>query len=130
MSIEDVLSSLPLEIIQGKYVVEVRPRAVSKAKVLNKIILDRSFTKHKGEVDFIFCVGDDRSDEDMFTCLKQNQDSVTKNIFTVHIGTDASQAQTFVESTYELRRVLRAFASVSKKDSDLRDLGVDELPRA
>jgi hypothetical protein len=45
----------------------------------------------------------------------------------VHIGNDiSSQASSFVDNTFELRRVLRAFASVSKKDSDLRALGVGQ----
>jgi len=48
-------------------------------------------------------------------------------LFNVHIGNDiSSQASSFVDNTFELRRVLRAFASVSKKDSDLRALGVGQ----
>ena len=35
------------------------------------------------------------------------------------------QATSYVENTTELRRVLRAFASVSKKDEELRELSVD-----
>ena len=52
-------------------------------------------------------------------------------IFNVHIGSGASQATSLLENTVELRRVLRAFSSVSKKDSDLRDLGaLDHTHRA
>jgi len=187
ISMEDVLSNLPLEIIQGNHIVEVRHRAVSKARVLEVVLAhlqsERSIDDHDGnEVDFIFCVGDDRSDEDMFHALNQWRESdapddpargnrdmdatalqssptssqplavqpvpplpplpppeplpmlppprlrsrAQVDLFNVHIGqiNDASQATSYVDNTIELRRVLRAFSSVSKKDSDLRDLGV------
>jgi len=225
ISMEDVLSNLPLEIIQGKHIVEVRHRAVSKARVLEKVLEElcspESVALHGGhEVDFIFCVGDDRSDEDMFQFLKRwkktyseelkaaaeaanaaiaVQDEVeagkaahasaasevsagasagasadvgsggagsgagdhgdrgveeggggeggggggfakwlqsesgqsggaiamrrVPSMFNVRIGNEmTSEATSYVENMAELRRVLRAFASVSKKDSDLRNL--------
>ena len=76
ISMEDVLSNYPLEIIQGNHNVEVRHRAVSKAHVLEKALAHLSTPEcleaHDGqEVDFIFCVGDDRSDEDMFQFLSK-----------------------------------------------------------
>jgi len=198
VSMEDVLSNLPLEIIQGNHIVEVRHRAVSKARVLEAVLehlgTEASVQAHGGaEVDFIFCVGDDRSDEDMFQFLQTWKDDFNSpppsatplpegpspppgvppgdaapaankteappvsavsssaglpeagglsrgasaggvrrcpTMFNVHIGNDASLASSFVENTFELRRVLRAFSSVSKKDSVLRDLGVaDSHPK-
>jgi hypothetical protein len=181
-----------LEITQGPCLVEVRHRGVSKARVLEKVMAEMAACGQAGtptDVDFIFCVGDDRSDEDMFQLLNRFRDDESAalalaaaaeaadqpsvcpetpqptrgatgggataplpvsffdepepptyvsevapavppprrppDIFTVHIGSDASQATSFVESTFELRRVLRALASVSKKDADLRDLGFD-----
>eukprot|EP00617_Octactis_speculum_P005515 CAMPEP_0185779662 /NCGR_PEP_ID=MMETSP1174-20130828/96545_1 /TAXON_ID=35687 /ORGANISM="Dictyocha speculum, Strain CCMP1381" /LENGTH=50 /DNA_ID=CAMNT_0028468881 /DNA_START=19 /DNA_END=171 /DNA_ORIENTATION=+ len=46
----------------------------------------------------------------------------------VHIGTeaDASQATSYVSETGEVRKILRAFASVSKKDKELRILEHEE----
>mmetsp|Transcript_8169 Transcript_8169/g.10578 ORF Transcript_8169/g.10578 Transcript_8169/m.10578 type:complete len:244 (+) Transcript_8169:191-922(+) len=146
ISMEDVLSNYPLEIIQGNHNVEVRHRSVSKSHVLQKALAHlstpESIAAHGGnEIDFIFCVGDDRSDEDMFQYLstwKENLESDSEkaatasppclpNMFNVHIGNDpSSHATSYVDSTFELRRVLRAFSSVSKKDSDLRYLGVDK----
>jgi hypothetical protein len=41
-------------------------------KVLEELCTPESIAEHGGhEVDFIFCVGDDRSDEDMFQFLKR-----------------------------------------------------------
>jgi len=180
ISMEDVLSNLPLAIIQGNHMVEVRHRAVSKSRVLEKVLEFMQNPDFPGvlDVDFIFCVGDDRSDEDMFEHLKELKGSLDAEllhggekgkleagasrttlspptvaslaaegdepttpsagdvvarrrrrrpaIFTVHIGNQPSQARSFVENTQELRRVLRAFASISKKDNDLRDLEREE----
>ena len=181
ISMEDVLSNLPLEIIQGNHTVEVRHRAVSKARVLEKVLAHlstpESIAQHGGQpIDFIFCVGDDRSDEEMFVFLEKWKKEVASApppppplpgsspstsprggaaspaevvtaaaesprphyppmpprpppaLFNVHIGNNASQATSFVESTLELRRVLRVFSTVSKKESDLRDLGVERAP--
>lgn len=72
ISLEDVLSNLPLEIIQGNHVVEVRHLLVSKAKVLEKV-LDHLTQTQDEPLDFIFCVGDDRSDEDNFQFLAKYQ---------------------------------------------------------
>lgn len=48
ISMEDVLSNLPLEIIQGNNMVEVRHRAVSKARVLEKVL---EFVANSGSSD-------------------------------------------------------------------------------
>ena len=116
LSMEDVLSTLPLDIIQSNHMVrgiscqltppapskaesvrhahnpslstcvalsawcsqvEVRHRAVSKASVVEKVLehlsSPDSVAAHDGaEADFVFCVGDDRSDEDMFQLLKRS----------------------------------------------------------
>ncbi|CAN0197313.1 unnamed protein product, partial [Phaeothamnion confervicola] len=66
---EDVLTNLPLEILQGNRMVEVRHQAANKSAVAEQL-LRRCAEPHmlhdRGEVDFILCVGDDKSDEDMF----------------------------------------------------------------
>lgn len=91
MHMEDVLTSLPLEILQGNKVLEVRHRNANKSAVLNTVLSRMVEEYHWGQkaraapddagtdattelqleqVDFVFCVGDDRSDEDMFNFLK------------------------------------------------------------
>jgi trehalose-6-phosphatase len=52
--------------------VEVRHLLVSKAKVLEKV-LDHLTQTQDEPLDFIFCVGDDRSDEDNFQFLAKYQ---------------------------------------------------------
>jgi trehalose 6-phosphate synthase/phosphatase len=94
ISLEDVLSNLPLEIIQGNHMVEVRHRSVSKARVLEKVLEFLKVEDHT--LDFIFCVGDDRSDEDNFQFLAKYHErcasevAVPPALFNVHIGNDIS----------------------------------------
>ena len=49
-----------VNILKGKKNIEVRPSATSKGKIVRKIV-----EKH-ADADFIFCAGDDTTDEDMF----------------------------------------------------------------
>jgi trehalose 6-phosphate synthase/phosphatase len=69
-----------LEVLTGNKIIEVRNSGTDKGTAIKKI-LDRS------EYDFIFAVGDDRTDEDMFKQLAQK-----KNSFTIKVGSEASYA--------------------------------------
>lgn len=44
----------------GKKNLEVRPQAINKGEIVKRLLL-----KH-ADVDFVFCAGDDKTDEDMF----------------------------------------------------------------
>lgn len=60
-----ILSKLPVEILIGKKNLEVRPFAINKGEIVNHLLND--------EYDFIFCIGDDKTDEDMFKVLKNTK---------------------------------------------------------
>jgi trehalose 6-phosphate synthase/phosphatase len=63
MLLSDALSNQPLEVIEGKKVVEVRMRGVSKAIVAHRVM---AATGHSAA---ILAAGDDRTDEDLFEAL-------------------------------------------------------------
>lgn len=65
--LESVLSNEPVEVVMGNTIVEVKPQGVSKGGAVERILLELS--SHDSAPDFILCVGDDRSDEDMFTAI-------------------------------------------------------------
>jgi trehalose 6-phosphate synthase/phosphatase len=69
--LEDVLSSLPLDVMQGNRTVEVRHQGNSKGTVVERILHD---TIAHSKTDFVFCVGGDSSDNDMYSVLNQLQD--------------------------------------------------------
>ena len=63
-----ILEYLPLDIIHGKDYVEVKPRGVDKGAFAKQLM--RNTEKKKGEIDFILCIGDSQTDEDMFKTIK------------------------------------------------------------
>ena len=66
--LEGVLSSEPVEVVPGNSIVEVKPQGVSKGGAVERILLEaaNSNTAH----DVVVCIGDDRSDEDMYTAIE------------------------------------------------------------
>lgn len=63
-----VSGKMAVEILAGKKNLEVRPVSVNKGQVLQKILSEGT---SKLQSDFIFCAGDDRTDEDMFKALSE-----------------------------------------------------------
>jgi trehalose-phosphatase len=77
-----VCGKCPVEVIVGKKNLEVRPQAINKGGVL-RIILSDLVNAAASEALFIFCAGDDRTDEDMFKFL---QGFPSETVFTCAIG--------------------------------------------
>ncbi|KAJ8516825.1 hypothetical protein ONZ45_g5903 [Pleurotus djamor] len=53
----------PIEVLVGKKNLEVRPIAVNKGEIVKRILYKNP------DAEFIFCAGDDKTDEDMFRAL-------------------------------------------------------------
>ncbi|CAE7256832.1 TPS6 [Symbiodinium natans] len=70
--LKELLIGYDLEILEGKGYVEVKVSGVNKGVAVAKALTKVSQTF--GEVDFILCIGDDRSDEDMFEVVNQMLD--------------------------------------------------------
>lgn len=69
--------------------------------------------------DFILCIGDDRSDEDMFevitnvaTCGTLAPDA---EIFACTVGKKPSKAKYYLDDTAEIVRLMQGLASVSEQ---------------
>ncbi|KAH7928571.1 trehalose 6-phosphate phosphatase [Leucogyrophana mollusca] len=54
----------PIEVLVGKKNLEVRPIAVNKGEIVKRIIYKNP------DAEFVFCAGDDKTDEDMFRALQ------------------------------------------------------------
>lgn len=70
---EDVLATLPIDIWQGNNMVEVRYRNASKASVVDEVyrwFRDQIASGELSKVDFVLSIGDDRSDEEVFSTMK------------------------------------------------------------
>ncbi|KZT69086.1 glycosyltransferase family 20 protein [Daedalea quercina L-15889] len=53
----------PIEVLVGKKNLEVRPMAVNKGEIVKRILY------YNPDAEFVFCAGDDKTDEDMFRAL-------------------------------------------------------------
>lgn len=79
--LEELLSCEPVEVMSGHYIVEVKPLGVGKGQMVERILEEA--TEHGTPPDLVLCIGDDRSDEDMFNAM----DHVT---FSPHMPAEVS----------------------------------------
>ncbi|EPY51456.1 trehalose-6-phosphate phosphatase Tpp1 [Schizosaccharomyces cryophilus OY26] len=81
---EMVCSKYDVEIMRGKANIEVRPSSINKGGIVKQIL---SSFSDDSIPSFIFCAGDDRTDEDMFRSLHKNGNRFhEKSSFTVTVG--------------------------------------------
>jgi alpha,alpha-trehalose-phosphate synthase [UDP-forming]/trehalose-phosphatase len=59
LHLEECFNSAPMDIIKGKKVIEIRPANVNKGIAARRLI-------RISNADFVFCAGDDNTDEEMF----------------------------------------------------------------
>ncbi|PSS37445.1 hypothetical protein PHLCEN_2v652 [Hermanssonia centrifuga] len=64
----------PIEVLVGKKNLEVRPIAVNKGEIVKRILY------YNPDAEFVFCAGDDKTDEDMFRALLIFQGETTKAV--------------------------------------------------
>ncbi|KAL2919461.1 hypothetical protein HK105_201107 [Polyrhizophydium stewartii] len=104
-----ILSKLPVEILIGKKNLEVRPISMNKGEIVKRLIQSRL-----PGCDFVYCVGDDRTDEDMFKALRKS-DLPEDTYFTCTIGsaTKKTHAQWHVTSTQNVINLMAEFARIS-----------------
>ena len=73
--------------------------------------------REKGRrADFVLCIGDDRSDEDMFeglTALTKDLVSPTAPIFACTVGQKPSKARYYLDDTGDVITTLRSLAESS-----------------
>lgn len=84
------------------------------------LVADRLLTnmKQRGMLpDFMLCIGDDRSDEDMFEAITRATAGPTLSpvaeVFACTVGRKPSKAKYFLEDTTEILRMLQALAAVA-----------------
>ena len=94
MLLGDALSNQPLEVLEGKKVIEVRFRGISKA-----VVAQRGLPEETERLTVAF--GDDRTDEDLFRALPPPS-------ITVAVGQPLIGAQYRVDDYRAVRQILRS----------------------
>ncbi|KAJ8555162.1 hypothetical protein K7X08_012658 [Anisodus acutangulus] len=114
--LESVLANEPVTVKSGQHIVEVKPQGVNKGLVAERLL---ETMQQKGTVaDFVLCIGDDRSDEDMFEVIMSAVASASLSpvaeVFACTVGQKPSKAKYYLEDTTEILRMLQGLASASE----------------
>ncbi|KAI4295269.1 hypothetical protein L6164_035332 [Bauhinia variegata] len=113
--LESVLANEPVSVKSGPHSVEVKPQGVNKGIVAERLLWTM---QQKGVLpDFVLCIGDDRSDEDMFEVIRDARDSLSPvaEVFASTVGQKPSRAKYYLEDTSEILRMLHALANASEQ---------------
>ena len=97
--LEDTLARLPVEVVHGHRVIEVRPTGVHKGVYVSHML---GVAMSRGEIGCIVCMGDDRTDRDMFRVLPAEA-------IAVHVGGGDEMARFRLESPARTRALLTSF---------------------
>ncbi|KAL4189863.1 hypothetical protein AMTRI_Chr08g209160 [Amborella trichopoda] len=118
--LESVLANEPVAVKSGHHIVEVKPQGVSKGIVVEKLL---SAMAEKGSMpDFVLCIGDDRSDEDMFEAIRGNGASLgssgnlsplNREVFACTVGQKPSKARYYLDDPQEVITMLQSLADVT-----------------
>ncbi|KAH7859937.1 hypothetical protein Vadar_007308 [Vaccinium darrowii] len=113
--LESVLANDPVVVKRGQHIVEVKPQGVSKGVVVENLI---ETMRTKGKLpDFVLCIGDDRSDEDMFESIGRSVSNpslpATAEVFACTVGQKPSMAKYYLDDTYEVIKMLQGLAAAS-----------------
>ncbi|URE26226.1 hypothetical protein MUK42_15958 [Musa troglodytarum] len=125
--LESVLANEPVVVKRGQHIVEVKPQGIGKGLVVENLI--GTLNKRGKPLDFVLCIGDDRSDEDMFESINSIASSnlfpLVPEVFACTVGQKPSMAKYYVEDTGEVVRLLRGIAAVSNQERRVTD---DQVP--
>ncbi|OAL51906.1 alpha,alpha-trehalose-phosphate synthase-like protein subunit Tps2 [Pyrenochaeta sp. DS3sAY3a] len=84
-----VAKKYDVEVMTGKANLEVRPRFVNKGEIAKRLVLE--YGDGPGEApEFVLCLGDDFTDEDMFRSLRQSK-LPEDQVFSVTVGASSKQ---------------------------------------
>ncbi|OWM72986.1 probable alpha,alpha-trehalose-phosphate synthase [UDP-forming] 7 [Punica granatum] len=112
--LESVLANEPVAVRSGQFIVEVKPQGVSKGVIAERIFATMA---HNGRpADFVLCIGDDRSDEDMFEIVGNligGTLASNTSIFACTVGQKPSKAKYFLDDTAGVILLLESLAEAS-----------------
>jgi trehalose 6-phosphate synthase/phosphatase len=124
MELEVALQSFDIRIVKLKGVVEVVPRKLNKGRIVKRVLRDSG-------ADFILCMGDDVSDEKMFTAvlsvLAESETEVhPSHAFTVTVGKKQSNASYYVENAEDVAELLVGITNLRRNSGYGRTMSWDK----
>ncbi|XP_006659457.1 probable alpha,alpha-trehalose-phosphate synthase [UDP-forming] 9 [Oryza brachyantha] len=109
--LQNVLANEPVYVKSGHQIVEINPQGVGKGVAVRSLI---STIGDRGSLpDFILCVGDDRSDEDMFEAMSSSAFPETTQIFPCTVGNKPSSAKYYLDDPEDVLKMLQGLKTDS-----------------
>ncbi|KAK8583670.1 hypothetical protein V6N13_109066 [Hibiscus sabdariffa] len=125
--LESVLANEPVVVKRGRQIVEVNPQGVTKGFVTEKIL--STMTSNGKPPDFVLCIGDDRSDEDMFESISNaaciSSLPVPPEIFACTVGQKPSKARYYLDDTVDVLALLRSLTGASSSAASTSGTGTE-----
>jgi trehalose 6-phosphate synthase/phosphatase len=113
--LENVLANEPVVVKRGQHIVEVKPQGVSKGVVAESLIA--TMQSRSKSPDFVLCIGDDRSDEDMFESIASSVANPSSpniaEVFACTVGQKPSMAKYYLDDTVDVINMLQGLAAAS-----------------
>ncbi|KAK2985276.1 hypothetical protein RJ640_009789 [Escallonia rubra] len=113
--LENVLANEPVVVKRGQHIVEVKPQGVSKGVVVENLIA--TMQSRGKRPDFLLCIGDDRSDEDMFESIANSISNPSlpeiAEVFACTVGQKPSMAKYYLDDTDDVIRMLEGLAAAT-----------------
>lgn len=106
--LEDLLKRRPYKVLRGNRVIEVRHEHVTKGSAVGHIL------EMHPKADFIFCAGDDRTDEDMMRAFPEH---LRGKVVTCWVGAPNAYADYWRESNLGLLGELESMASTWERNA-------------
>ncbi|KAG0326717.1 hypothetical protein BGZ99_009115 [Dissophora globulifera] len=111
--IEEAIGSIyPIHAVVGRKCLEVMPRDVGKAHATRTIVESLRQQPCSEAIDFVLCLGDDRSDEDMFKYCNGLSLGSEHRVVTCTVGSKSSEARWFVPGVSGVLQGLQEMADL------------------
>ncbi len=105
--LEQDLAHLPVDILHGHRVIEIRAAGIHKGGYLRQVLV------HEPEGAFVMCIGDDRTDRDMY-------DALPENAVSIHVGRPNDETRYTIESPQRVRAFLASLVQTSADTQQAR----------
>nr|XP_027190909.1 probable alpha,alpha-trehalose-phosphate synthase [UDP-forming] 9 isoform X2 [Cicer arietinum] len=116
--LENVLANEPVVVKKGMYIVEVKLQGITKGLVVEQVL--STLTKNGKSPDFVLCIGDDRSDEDMFESIlnksyggETETSSSAAEIFACTVGQKPSKARYYLDDSVKVMMLLQGLGAAA-----------------
>lgn len=124
IELEAALQSFDIRLVKLKGVVEVVPRKLNKGRIVRRVLRDSG-------ADFILCMGDDVSDEKMFTAVLSvlagsDTELHPSHAFTVTVGKKQSNASYYVENAEDVAELLVGITNMRRNSGYGRAMSWDK----